>query len=77
MTNEEVFITRIKKNVSKLVEIKESDIQEQIEKFKAASFDLLKDLFELNDRVIDWIIVEKYKLNKHFMRVNVMPEFSK
>ena len=64
MTNEEVFITRIKKNVSKLVEIKESDIQEQIEKFKAASFDLLKDLFELNDRVIDWIIVEKRVLEQ-------------
>ena len=33
------------------------------------------DLFKADNG--DWIIVEKYKLNKHFMRVNVMPEFSK
>lgn len=59
MTNEQIFIQQIKKNLQKLKEVTSADLKLQVDKYSSAPIDDLKNYFELSESVIDWQLVEE------------------
>ena len=59
MTNEQIFIQQIKKNLQKLTEVTSADLTLQVDKYRSAPLVDLKIYFELSESVIDWNLVEE------------------